>query len=68
MVIPEEVPNLIGGRAAPAAGGGWFEKHRPADGSFLCRAARSGDSDVAKAVAAARQAQPGWAARTPVER
>jgi acyl-CoA reductase-like NAD-dependent aldehyde dehydrogenase len=68
VVIAEDVPNLIDGRAAPAAGGAWFEKRRPADGSPLCRAARSEAGDVDAAVAAARRAQPGWARRTPVER
>jgi acyl-CoA reductase-like NAD-dependent aldehyde dehydrogenase len=67
-VIPQEVPNLIGGHAAPAEGGEWFEKFRPADGSMLCKVARSGAADVAAAVAAARAAQTAWAARTPVER
>ncbi len=56
------------GRSAPAASGQTFEKLRPADGSPLCTVARSGDADVAAAVAAARLAQPAWAARTPVER
>ena len=41
---------------------------RPADGSALCRAARSGAADVDAAVAAARTAQQAWAARTVVER
>jgi alpha-ketoglutaric semialdehyde dehydrogenase len=67
-VIPEEVPNLIGGRAVRAAGGGWFDKHRPADGSFLCRVARSDEEDVAAAVEAAVGARAGWGQRTAVER
>jgi aldehyde dehydrogenase (NAD+) len=67
-VIPGEVPNLIGGKAVAAEGGAWLEKLRPADGSLLCRVARSGGGDVATAVAAARAAQPAWAERTPVER
>jgi alpha-ketoglutaric semialdehyde dehydrogenase len=68
VVSVEEVPNLIDGRAAPAAGGRSFEKLRPADGSVLCRAARSGAAEVEAAIAAARRAQPDWAARTPVAR
>jgi alpha-ketoglutaric semialdehyde dehydrogenase len=60
--------NLIGGREAQASSGGTFEKLRPADASLLCTAPRSDAADVAAAVAAARAAQPGWAARTPVER
>ncbi len=52
----------------PPASGETFEKLRPADGSLLCRGARSGAEDVAAAVDAARSAQPEWAALTPVER
>jgi aldehyde dehydrogenase (NAD+) len=62
-----EVANLVGGERAPAPGG-TFEKLRPADGTLLCRVARSGSAEVGAAVAAARAAQPEWAARTPVER
>lgn len=68
MVIPQEIPNLVNGRPAPAASGEWIEKLRPADGTLLCRAARSGTDDVATAVAAAREAQPSWAEKTAVER
>jgi alpha-ketoglutaric semialdehyde dehydrogenase len=63
-----DVPCLIGGNAAPAASGEWLEKWRPADGSVLCRFARSGAADVDAAVKAARAAQEAWAARTAVER
>src|SRR5262245_1642890 len=62
------ISNLIDGRAEPPASGRTFEKLRPADGSPLCTAARSDGTDVAAAVAAARRAQPAWAALTPVER
>jgi alpha-ketoglutaric semialdehyde dehydrogenase len=62
------VANVINGEATPAASGRTFEKLRPADGSTLCTAPRSGAEDVTAAVAAARAAQPGWAAETPVER
>ena len=68
MVVAHEIPNLIDGEAAPAASGEWLEKQRPADGTLLCRVARSGAEDVERAVAAARTAQPEWAERTPVER
>jgi aldehyde dehydrogenase (NAD+) len=67
-VIPEEIPNLVGGVAVPPASGEWLDKLRPADASLLCRVARSGSDDVEAAVASARAAQPGWAERTPVER
>src|SRR5262245_50475209 len=64
----EEVANLVGGDRVPAASGATFEKLRPADGTLLCRVARSSRPDIELAVAAAHAAQPGWAARTPVER
>jgi alpha-ketoglutaric semialdehyde dehydrogenase len=67
-VIPEEVPNLIHGRAAPPEGGEWFEKRRPDNGELLCNAARSRVADVEAAVGAAVHARAEWAARTPVER
>jgi aldehyde dehydrogenase (NAD+) len=67
-VVPDEIPNLIAGEQLPAAGGAWLDKLRPADGTLLCRVARSGTDDVAAAVVAAREAQPAWAERTPVER
>ena len=67
-MIPERVPNHVDGEDVPAASGEWLDKHRPADGSLLCRAARSGAEDVGAAVAAARRAQPAWAERTVVSR
>jgi alpha-ketoglutaric semialdehyde dehydrogenase len=66
--MPDEVANLIGGRAVPAASGEQFEKIRPDDGTVLCTVARSGADDVERALAAATEARPQWAARTPVER
>ncbi|CAN5797435.1 aldehyde dehydrogenase family protein [soil metagenome] len=67
-VIGAEIPNLIAGRRAAAVSGEWLEKLRPADGTRLCRLARSDAEDVGAAVAAARAAQPAWAEHTPVER
>jgi acyl-CoA reductase-like NAD-dependent aldehyde dehydrogenase len=63
-----EIQNLIGGTARPADSGRSFEKLRPADGAFLCRVPASERPDVDAAVTAAREAQPGWADVTPVER
>ena len=68
MVALPDVGNLIDGRAAPARGGEWIEKLRPADETLLCRVARSGSADVDEAISAARRAQPGWAERTAVFR
>jgi alpha-ketoglutaric semialdehyde dehydrogenase len=67
-VIPAEVPNLVSGEERPAAGGEWLDRERPADGERLCRVARSRADDAAAAVAAAREAQSEWGARTAVER
>jgi acyl-CoA reductase-like NAD-dependent aldehyde dehydrogenase len=67
-VIPEQVPNHVDGKDVPAESGEWLDKHRPEDGSPLCRVARSNTADVDSAVGAARRAQPGWAGRTVVSR
>lgn len=67
-MIPDEVPNYVDGESTPALSGEWLDKLRPADGTLLCRVARSGVEDVNAAVAAARAAQPAWVERTPVER
>ena len=66
--VPQTIPNVVGGEHRLASSGQTFEKLRPADGTLLCLAARSDADDVDSAVLAARQAQPGWAERTPVER
>jgi aldehyde dehydrogenase (NAD+) len=67
-VIPAEVPNLVAGEERPPASGAWLDKVRPADGTHLCRVARSGSVDAAAAVVAASDAQREWASRTAVER
>jgi alpha-ketoglutaric semialdehyde dehydrogenase len=67
-VIAGEIPNQIGGQESAARSGEWLEKLRPDDGTPLCRVARSDATDVDRAVAAAREAQHEWGARTPVER
>ncbi len=63
-----EALNFIDGEVRPAESGEWLEKSRPADGTALCRVARSGAGDVDAAVQAARAAQERWAERTAVER
>ena len=67
-MVAEEIGNQIDGRTAPAASGAWLDKRRPADGTLLCRVARSAKEDVDRAVSAARAAQPAWSGRTAVER
>lgn len=66
--FPAVVPNQIGHQDGPAASGATFAKHNPATGAELCRVARSAKADIDRAVAAARAAQPAWAAQTVVSR
>jgi acyl-CoA reductase-like NAD-dependent aldehyde dehydrogenase len=66
--IPAVVPNQIGWQDARATDGRTFAKVDPATGREICQVARSGSADVARAVDAARRAQPEWAALTVVKR
>jgi len=66
--MPDFVPNFIDGRMVPALDGRSFEKLSPHSGRALALVARSGEADAARAVAAARVAQPAWAAQTVVAR
>lgn len=52
--------NQIGGEAVPAASGAFFETLAPADGSLICKVARSGAEDIDKAAASAKAAFAGW--------
>ena len=62
------VDNVVGGVEESALGGERFEKVAPSTGEVLCLVARSGPADIERAVEAAVAVQPGWSARTPVER
>ena len=66
--IPSLVPNQVHGQDARARDGRSFAKLDPSNGRELCQVARSSRSDVEAAVAAARTAQPAWAATTVVKR
>jgi aldehyde dehydrogenase (NAD+) len=59
---------LIGGRAQPAESGERFTVTDPSTGEPLAEVASAGGGDVAEAVAAARDAQKGWAGAAPRER
>jgi aldehyde dehydrogenase (NAD+) len=59
---------MIGGESVAAAGGGTFEDRDPATGETLAVCARASREDVDAAVAAARSAQPAWAALDPSKR
>jgi alpha-ketoglutaric semialdehyde dehydrogenase len=66
--VPSVIPNQIGGEDTRAATGATFAKRNPADGSEICQVARSSKTDVDRAVALAKAAQPAWAATTVVKR
>lgn len=59
---PNVIPSLIAGRDVADAADTLLEKHSPHDGQVLWRLAQADAARVASAVAAARSAQPGWAA------
>ncbi|HEY0391416.1 MAG TPA: gamma-aminobutyraldehyde dehydrogenase [Solirubrobacterales bacterium] len=60
--------NFIGGKAVDPAEGGMEEVLNPATGSAIASAPLSTKVDVDAAVAAAKEAFPGWAATPPGER
>jgi aldehyde dehydrogenase (NAD+) len=60
--------NVVAGSEVEAADGGTLDKLDPATGELQSRLARSRGEDVATAIAAAAEAQPGWAGRPPPER
>jgi alpha-ketoglutaric semialdehyde dehydrogenase len=66
--IPSVVPNQIGSQDVRPSDGRTFAKIDPATGRVICQVARSGAADVARAVEAAKRAQPAWAATTVVRR
>ena len=66
--IPEHIANVIDGEEQEASDGQVFLNLNPATGTELCTVARSGQTDVAAAVEAARRAQLEWSEMTPVAR
>ncbi|HSF91572.1 MAG TPA: aldehyde dehydrogenase family protein, partial [Paracoccaceae bacterium] len=62
------VMNHIGGKSVPALSGRTFETVSPVDLSVLAEVARSDASDIDNAVAAAKQAFPGWSKTPGAER
>jgi len=61
-------PLIIGGERSGAAAEETFDVRSPATGEVIGRAARGSREDVERAVAAAREAFPAWAAERPRER
>ncbi len=62
------IANVIAGELRLASSGATLDKHAPATGEVISHVARSDATDVAAAIAVAKDAQPAWARRTPVER
>lgn len=59
---------LIGGQPSQAQNGASFERRNPLDGSVATRAPAATPQDAVRAVEAAHQAFPAWAALGPTER
>lgn len=67
-LVPSRVPNCIGGADCPPSGDGWFGKSNPHNGETIWQVARSGSTDVDRAIDAAAAAQPAWAETPPIRR
>jgi len=65
---PRTVNNFIAGEHRPARSGETIPKRAPATGEVISLVARSTADDTLEAIAVARDVQPAWARRTPVER
>ncbi|WP_262107423.1 aldehyde dehydrogenase [Arthrobacter sp. Marseille-P9274] len=63
-----KVPLRIAGEAADPAGGRYFDKIRRLTGEPVATVAAAGRGDAERAVEAAAQAAPGWAATAPAQR
>lgn len=67
-MVSELIGNRIGGENVPAKSGATFDNLDPATEEPIGPVARSAAEDAAAAIAAAKAAQPDWAARSPVAR
>lgn len=67
-ILPDYIPNWIGGVEVSAHEGGVFEKRSPHKGELICMVAKSIASDVDRAVMAAKRAQSAWAEMPAVQR
>ncbi len=63
-----EIPNYINGVAVPGRSGRCAEVFDPAHGTVIGKVPLATRDEVARAVAAAKAAFPGWAATTPLRR
>ncbi|NIM01122.1 MAG: aldehyde dehydrogenase family protein [Acidobacteria bacterium] len=64
----QRILNYIDGELVEAANGGWLDNVEPATGKVYSRLPDSDETDIEKAVAAAKQAFPGWSGTPAVER
>ena len=68
VYIKDRYDLLIGGQWVPAENGDTFVTSNPATGEELAVCANASAADVDRAVKAAREAFPAWAAKSPAER
>lgn len=64
----ERYENFIGGQWVAPADARYFENLSPVNGQVICEIPDSGEADIAKAVAAAREAQNTWGTTSVTER
>lgn len=67
-VLPRQTGVFYGGAWHDTVSGRRLESHNPADGSLLATVSEAGGADVDRAVAAAKDAFPAWAAMPPLAR
>src|ERR1700722_8354666 len=63
-----EQGHLIGDTWLPSGAGGSYDHHYAATGQLQAEVGLAGAAEIDSAVAAARAAQPAWAAKPPLER
>lgn len=68
IVVPELIQNRIGGAEVAAVSGRSLAKYNPHDGTVLYDVACSDESDVARAVEAAKGALPSWRSTSGIAR
>ena len=66
--VTEAERMLIGGELVESVGGGWMDSISPVNEEVIGRVPAGTAEDVERAVVAAENAWPGWAALTPMQR
>lgn len=67
-MIPEKIPNWIGGSEQSSIKEEWFDKLNPSNGKLLTRVARSRADDIVGAISSAVDSFPSWSETPPVQR